>query len=427
MLLSSIRNDFPVLFRTINGNRLVYLDNAASTLKPKPIIEKISDFYLKHYSNVHRAVHTLSSESTEMMEESRNILASFLNAKKEEIIFTSGTTMSINLIVESLIRNCFLKENDVVLISAVEHHANFVPWVRLSKFHGFNVEFVKPSGRLGTLEEQDFLKFKELKPKVVSITGHSNVTGQEINIEYIKSIFPEAILIVDGAQLIPHKKIDVKKLNVDFLVFSGHKMLGPTGVGVLYGKEKYLEVMEPFLYGGEMIDRVSFSDVTFNDIPYKFEAGTPNIAGIVGFGKTIKYLENIGFMEIKNHIYDLTFYALEKLKEIDGLEIYGPLDERHLGIISFNLEGVHPHDLAHLLDEKFGVAVRSGHHCAQPLMGILKNESKLSVFPNGTCRVSFYVYNTNEDIDILVEGIKKIKEWFNVQWTSYGLLEIEKV
>lgn len=415
MLLPIIRDDFPSLFRTIKGNRIVYLDNAASTLKPKPIIEKISDFYLNHYSNVHRAVHTLSSESTEMLEEARISLASFLNAKKEEIIFTSGTTMSINLIVESLIRRKILDENDVVLISAVEHHANFVPWVRLSKFHGFNVEFIKPSGRFGTLENEDFFKFKDLKPKIVSITGHSNVTGQEMNIEYIRYIFPKAILIVDGAQLIPHEKIDVKDIDIDFLAFSAHKMLGPTGIGVLYGKEKYLEEMEPFLYGGEMIDKVGFSDVSFNELPYKFEAGTLNIAGIVGFGETIKYLENIGFKEIKQHIKDLTFYALEKLKEIEGLEIYGPLDERQLGIVSFNLEGIHPHDLAHLLDEKFGVAIRSGHHCAQPLMSLLKNESNLSVFPNGTCRASFYVYNTYGDVDTLIEGIKKVKEWFNVQ------------
>ncbi|MDK2886667.1 MAG: cysteine desulfurase / selenocysteine lyase [Thermosipho sp. (in: thermotogales)] len=415
MLLSNIRNDFPALFRTINGNRLVYLDSAASSLKPKQVVEKISSFYLNNYSNVHRAVHTLSSESTSMMEEARNILASFLNAKNEEIIFTSGTTMSINLIVESFIRYGFLKENDLVLISAVEHHANFVPWVRLSKIHGFRVEFVRPSGRFGTLEIDDFLNFKNLNPKIVSITGHSNVTGQEIEIENLKEIFPESILIVDGAQLIPHEKIDVKKLGIDFLVFSAHKMLGPSGVGLLYGREEYLEAMEPFLYGGEMIDKVSFDNVTFNELPYKFEAGTPNIAGIVGFGEAIKYLEKIGFDEIKKHIYDLTFYALDKMRKIDGLEIYGPLDERHLGIVSFNLEGIHPHDLSHLLDEKFGVAIRSGHHCAQPLMSILKSESKLSVFPNGTNRASFYVYNTYEDIDILVEGIKKIKEWFDVQ------------
>jgi len=264
VLLSNIRNDFPALFRTINGNRLVYLDSAASSLKPKQVVEKISSFYLNNYSNVHRAVHTLSSESTSMMEEARNILASFLNAKNEEIIFTSGTTMSINLIVESFIRYGFLKENDLVLISAVEHHANFVPWVRLSKIHGFRVEFVRPSGRFGTLEIDDFLNFKNLNPKIVSITGHSNVTGQEIEIENLKEIFPESILISDGAQLIPHEKIDVKKLGIDFLVFSAHKMLGPSGVGLLYGREEYLEAMEPFLYGGEMIDKVSFDNVTSN-------------------------------------------------------------------------------------------------------------------------------------------------------------------
>ncbi|MBO8160810.1 MAG: SufS family cysteine desulfurase [Thermosipho sp. (in: Bacteria)] len=414
MLLKNLWDDFPALSRKINGNRLVYLDNAATTLKPKSVIENISHFYLNNFANVHRAVHTLSSESTLKLEEAREILASFLNANGEEIIFTSGTTMSINMIVESFIRSGFIKEGDNVLITAIEHHANFVPWVRLSKFFGFSVHFIKPTGRFGTIEEKDLLKFKEFNPKIVSVTAHSNVTGQVIDIEQLRKIFPNSILIVDAAQLMPHEKIDVKSLDIDFLAFSAHKMLGPSGVGILYAKKEHLENMEPFLYGGEMIDKVSFDNVTFNELPYKFEAGTPNIAGIIGFGEAIKYLETLGFDNIKNHICSLTTYALKKLSEIKGLEIYGPMDERHQGIISFNLEGVHPHDLAHLLDEKFGVAVRSGHHCAQPLMSILKQESNLKVFPYGTCRASFYIYNNNEDIDILVKGIKSIKEWFNV-------------
>lgn len=415
MPLLNIKNDFPILSKTINGNKLVYLDNAASTLKPKVVVETVSDFYLNHYSNVHRAVHTLSAEATEMMENTRKTISNFLNAKNEEVIFTSGTTISLNFIVESLIRSKILNNNDTVLITAIEHHANFVPWVRLSQLYGFKVEFVEPSGNFGTLKDEDFLKYKELNPKIVSITGHSNVTGQVINIEKIKNIFPSSIFIVDGAQLLPHEKIDVKNLDIDFLVFSAHKMLGPTGIGILYGKENLLNTMEPFLYGGEMIDKVSYDNITFNDIPYKFEAGTPNIAGIVGFGKSVEYLENIGFENIKKHIFNLTTYAIENLKKINGIELYGPLDDSHLGIISFNVEGIHPHDLAHLLDEKFGVAIRSGHHCAQPLMKFLKNQSNLLVFPNGTCRISFYVYNNYEDIDILIEGIKKIKEWFDVQ------------
>ncbi|SHH36932.1 SufS family cysteine desulfurase [Thermosipho atlanticus] len=415
MFLTNIQNDFPVLSRKVNGHRIVYLDSAASSLKPRQVIDEIHDFYLNHYSNVYRAVHTLSSESTERVEKARNIIASFLNVNPEEIIFTSGTTMSLNTIVESMLRCGYLRKDDTVLVTAVEHHANFVPWVRLSKLHGFKVEFIMPSGRFGTLEEKDFLKYKNSSPKIVSVTGHSNVTGQVVNLKMVRNLFPKSIFIVDGAQLIPHDKIDVKDLDIDFLAFSAHKMLGPSGVGVLFGKRKFLEEMEPFMYGGEMIDKVGFEDVSFNELPYKFEAGTPNIAGIVGFGEAIKYLENLDFGKIKKHIYDLTNYALERLKQLNGIEIYGPTDQRHLGIISFNLEGIHPHDVAHLLDEHFGVAVRSGHHCAQPLMTVLKNESKLSLFPNGTCRASFYIYNTKEDIEIFVEGLKKIKEWFDVQ------------
>jgi cysteine desulfurase/cysteine desulfurase/selenocysteine lyase len=413
MLSKNILSDFPALSRTIKGNRIVYLDSAASTLKPKPVIDKLSKFYLENYANVHRAVHTLASESTQMLEFSRKNFANFLNSSEHEIIFTSGTTMSINLIVESLVRSKMLNENDIVLTTLVEHHANFVPWVRLSKLHGFRVEFVEPSLRFGTLAIDDFLK-KDINPKVVAITGHSNVTGQLIDIEKIRNIFPNSILIVDGAQLIPHQRIDVKSLDIDFLCFSVHKMLGPSGIGVLYGKSQYLEALEPFLYGGEMIDKVSIEDVTFNVLPYKFEAGTPNIGGIVGANYALEYLNNIGYDEVKKHILDLTKYAIEKFRNIENVEVYGPLDESHCGILSFNINGIHPHDVAHLLDEKFGVAIRSGHHCAQPLMNVLKSQSRLSQFPNSTCRASFYIYNTYEDINILIEGIKRIKEWFDV-------------
>ncbi|QTA38923.1 SufS family cysteine desulfurase [Thermosipho ferrireducens] len=413
MLLKGLLDDFPVLQRTINGKNLIYLDSAASSLKPSKVVDKVAEFYSYHYANVHRAVHTLASESTEMMENSRSNIAKLLNAESEEIVFTSGTTMSINFIVESFVRTGILKKNDAVLVTAVEHHANFVPWLRMSKLHGFSFKAVKPSGRFGELLIDDFAQFTGENPKILAITGHSNVTGQVINIKKIRELFPDTILIVDGAQLLPHNKVDVKDLNIDFLVFSAHKMLGPSGIGVLYGKKKLLEKMEPFLYGGEMIDKVTLEDVTFNVLPYKFEAGTPHIAGIVGFGVAVDYLNSIGFENISEHVSELTQYAIDKISKLDFVEIYGPLNEEHHAILSFNIDGVHPHDVAHMLDQEFGIAVRSGHHCAQPLMSILKDESKLSLFPNATCRASFYIYNTKDDIDILVDGIKFVKRWFS--------------
>ncbi|ANQ53185.1 cysteine desulfurase [Thermosipho affectus] len=412
MLSRSIRDDFPALDRKINGNKLIYFDSAASTLKPKLVIERLSNFYLNNYANVHRAVHTLASESTQMLEYTREKLAKFLNAREEEIIFTSGTTMSINLVVESFVRSGMLSSSDSVLVTLVEHHANFVPWIRLSKLHNFHVDVVAPTGRFGELKIEDFNVKKE--PKIIAVTFQSNVTGQVIDIEKIREKFPNAILLVDGAQYIPHKKIDVKKLGIDFLAFSAHKMLGPSGVGVLWGKKGFLEKMEPFLYGGEMIDKVGLDNVTFNVLPYKFEAGTPNIGGIAGLLFALEYLEGVGFENLEEHIKKLTQYAIEKLSKIKDVELYGPLNENQLGIVSFNINGVHPHDVAHLLDEKFGIAVRSGHHCAQPLMKILKTQSCLDVFPNSTCRASFYAYNTLEEIDILAMAINKIKEWFDV-------------
>ncbi|ABR29927.1 cysteine desulfurase [Thermosipho melanesiensis] len=412
MLSKNIRDDFPVLERKINGNNIVYFDSAASTLKPKMVIEKLSNFYLNNYANVHRAVHTLASESTQILEASRKKIAKFLNAQEEEVIFTSGSTMSLNLVVESFVRSGILNKDDNVLVTMVEHHANFVPWIRLSKLHGYNVLAVYPSGRFGELKLEDFNV--KVNPKIVAITAQSNVTGQLIDIKKIREKFPNAIFVVDGAQFLPHAQIDVKDLDIDFLVFSAHKMLGPSGIGVLWGKRELLEKMEPFLYGGEMIDKVSLDEITFNVLPFRFEAGTPNIAGIAGFSFALEYLERIEMKKVENHIRRLTEYALEKVSKIDGVELYGPLNESQLGILSFNVNGVHPHDIAHLLDEKFGIAVRSGHHCAQPLMSILKSQSKLDVFPNSTCRASFYVYNTLDEIDKLIYAIKKVKEWFDV-------------
>ncbi|HBF11249.1 SufS family cysteine desulfurase [Thermotoga neapolitana] len=412
MLSTRLYEDFPTLKTKINGRRLVYLDNAATTLKPKRVVEKLKEFYYTSYSNVHRAVHTLASRATVELEESRERFAEFLGVSPQEIIFTSGTTMAINLVAVSLLRSGLLKENDLVLTSLLEHHANFVPWLRLSRFHGYRLEYIKPSGRFGTLEMDDLMSHREKNPKVLAITGLSNVTGQRIPVEELRNIFPNAIIVLDGAQLLPHERVKPKEIGVDFLAFSLHKMLGPTGVGVLYGRKELLEQMEPFLYGGEMIDRVSLEDVTFNELPYKFEAGTPNIADIVASKEALAYLEEIGFEVVHERVERLTQLALEELSRVDGVELYGPLDERQHGIVSFNIKGVHPHDVAHILDQEFGVAIRSGHHCAQPLMNLLKEQSLLD-FPNSTCRASFYLYNTEEDVRIFVEGVKKVKEWFS--------------
>ncbi|MEN3043054.1 MAG: SufS family cysteine desulfurase [Fervidobacterium sp.] len=406
----NIRNDFPALSRQINGKRLVYLDNAASTLKCKPVIDKMTEFYLNHYSNIHRAVHTLASEATVEYENAREKVAKFLNASANEIIFTSGTTMGINSLVNSLIRSGILNPNDTVLLSQVEHHANLVPWVRLSKFYRYKIEYIQADDK-GIITNESILSAKKYKPKVVSVTGQSNVTGQIIPVDYIREIFKDSILIIDGAQLIPHEKIDVKKLDIDFLVFSGHKMIAPTGIGIIYGKKHLLEKLEPFLYGGEMIDKVTFEDVTFNILPYRFEAGTPHIAGAIGLGYAIDYLDYIGFEKIKEQVSCLSKYLLESLLKLDFVEVYGPFDESHLSLVSFNIDGVHPHDVSHILDENFGIATRSGHHCAQPLMSILKRGSKID-FPGSTVRASVYFYNSRGDIDTLIEGLKYIKKFF---------------
>ncbi|MCX7654486.1 MAG: SufS family cysteine desulfurase [Fervidobacterium sp.] len=406
----NIRNDFPALGRQINGKRLVYLDNAASTLKCKPVIDKMTEFYLNHYSNIHRAVHTLASEATVEYENARKKISNFLNASIEEIVFTSGTTMGINFLVNSLVKSGILNAGDIVLLSQVEHHANLVPWVRLSKFYGYKIEYIQADNK-GIITNESILSAKKYKPKVVSVTGQSNVTGQIIPVDYIREVFKDSILVIDGAQLIPHEKIDVKKLDIDFLVFSGHKMIAPTGIGVIYGKKHLLEKLEPFLYGGEMIDKVTFEDVTFNILPYRFEAGTPHIAGAVGLGYAIDYLDHIGFEKIKEQVSYLSKYLLESLLKLDFVEVYGPSDESHLSLVSFNIDGVHPHDVSHILDENFGIATRSGHHCAQPLMSILKRGSKID-FPGSTVRASVYFYNSRDDIDALIEGLKYIKKFF---------------
>ena len=392
-----MREDFPYLERGI-----VYLDNAATTQRPNSVIEAIANFYRNHNANIHRGIHTLSMEATEMYEKARERVASFIGAKPKEVVFTYGTTSSINFISKALVESGILVEGDVILTTVLEHHSNLLPWQRLKRY-GISIEYVDVNEK-GVLNEEDIVE-KLRGVKLLTITGLSNVTGQRIDLEKIVSEAKrKGVLIhIDGAQMVPHVPVDVSKLGIDFLSFSAHKMLGPTGIGALYINEKFLERLEPFFVGGGMIARVTLENSTFADPPEKFEAGTPNIAGAVGFAAAVDYLENFGMENVEKSDYELTMYALEKLRKLDFVEIYGPADERQISIVSFNVKGVHPHDVATVLDEEFKVAIRTGHHCAQPLM------RRLGVA--GTCRASFYIYNTMEDVDRLVEGLKRVKEW----------------
>ncbi|MCS7123697.1 MAG: cysteine desulfurase [Candidatus Aenigmarchaeota archaeon] len=403
MMFSKIKKDFPILKRKINGKRLIYLDNAATTQKPIQVIKAIEDFYKKHNANILRSIHTLGEEATEMFEDSRKKIAKFINAKKEEIIFVKNTTEAINLVAYSYGRK--IKDGNIVT-TIMEHHSNFVPWQYLCKTK--NLEF-----RVVDINEEYFLNNDELNSKidrntkVVAFTNASNVLGTINDVKEICKTAHEnnAIAVVDAAQSVPHLKIDVKDIDCDFLAFSAHKMLGPTGVGILYGKREILEEMEPFLMGGEMIKEVSINETKWNDLPHKFEAGTPNIADVIGFGKAIEYLEKIGMKKIRKHDKKLTKYALEKLNN-DKIIIYGPKDvEKRVGLVSFNIKNVHSHDVADMLDKKFGIAVRSGHACAMPLMSRLKISSIV--------RASFYIYNDEKDIDALKKALEKIIKIFN--------------
>ncbi len=398
-----LKDDFPFLERKINGKRLVYLDNAATSQRPIQVIEAVSDFYKYHNANIHRGIHTLSMEATQMYEEARKKVAEFVGAKSpEQLIFTYGTTSSINFLAFSLFESGILGEGDTVLLTRVEHHANLLPWQRLKRW-GVNLRFVEADEN-GVLRIDDILESMD-GVKLVSITGLSNVTGQKVNVEPIleKAKKLGVLVHVDGAQLIPHSPIDVSEMGIDFLSFSAHKMLGPTGIGALYISENLLNVLGPFLVGGGMIDKVRLEEATFANPPERFEAGTPHIAGAVGFAKAVEYLENIGMNEVFSHSKRITDYTLEKLEELDFVRVFGPKDDSHVSIVSFAVEGVHPHDVAYILDQEFGVAIRTGHHCAQPLM------RRLGV--SATCRASFYLYNDEDDVDILVEGLRRVREW----------------
>ncbi|EIO0096411.1 cysteine desulfurase [Staphylococcus pseudintermedius] len=406
--VEAIIKDFPILKQQVNGKRLAYLDSTATSQKPKQVIDALSDYYERYNSNVHRGVHTLGSLATDGYEGARETVRRFIHAKYfEEIIFTRGTTAAINMIAHSY-GDANVGEGDEIVVTQMEHHANLVPWQQLAKRQGATLKFI-PMAEDGTITLEAVRETVSERTKIVAIAHVSNVLGTINDIKAIAEIAHEhgAIISVDGAQSVPHMKVDVQDLNVDFYSFSGHKMLGPTGIGVLYGKREHLNQMEPTEFGGDMIDFVDLYDSTWTDLPTKFEAGTPLIAQAIGLQAAIEYIESIGFDAIHEHEQALTTYAYEQMSQIEGIDIYGPSKDKRAGIITFNLKDVHPHDVATALDTE-GVAVRAGHHCAQPLMKWLNVSS--------TARASFYIYNTKEDIDQLVEGLKQTKEFFSYEF-----------
>ena len=393
--VKNIREDFPIF--TERADNFVYLDSSATTLKPQTVIDAVADYYSKYSANVHRSIYSIGEKATAEYEGSRKKVADLINADYHSVIFTRGTTESINLVAYAWARNN-LKPGDEILLTEMEHHSNLIPWQICSQETGAVLKFI-PFNEDGTLDLSDPEKWFTNKTKLVAVIHQSNVFGTVNPIKDIiklaKSV--SAVTLIDAAQSVPHQKVDVQDLDCDFLAFSGHKMLGPTGVGVLYGKPEILEEMPPFMGGGEMIRTVSLNESTWNDIPWKFEAGTPNIAQAIGLGSAIDYINEIGLDKIHEHEQDILTYALEKMQKIPEVNIYGSADERG-AVISFNLENIHPHDLSQLLDND-GIAIRAGHHCAQPIM------KKLGVSATG--RASFYLYNSKEDVDRLCESLVK--------------------
>ena len=407
--LEKIRKDFPVLNRRVRDDKkLVYLDNAATTQKPNQVIDAITDYYQNHNSNIHRAVHALAEESTEAFEVTRDKVASFLNIQnREEIVFVRGTTEAINLVGYAWGRDN-VQKGDIVVTTEYEHHSNIVPWQLLTQEVGAELKYIDidDNGELMLDQLDEYLATG--KVKLVAISHVSNVLGTITDIQQVitKSKNAGAKILVDGAQAVPHMKVDIDKLGCDFYAFSAHKMLGPTGVGILWARKEILENMKPFHGGGDMIREVHKYETTWNDLPYKFEAGTPNVADVICFAAAIDYLSNIGMDNIRNHEIELTKYALEKMSKVKGLTIYGPRDpQKASGVISFNFNDVHPHDVATIID-KNGVAIRSGHHCAQVLM------EKLNVA--ATNRASFYIYTTKEEVDTLIDSLEQVAQVFKL-------------
>lgn len=402
--INEVRSDFPILQKKIYNKDLVYLDNGATTQKPKCVVDKIQEGYYNTNANIHRGVHFLSQAATEAHEDARKAVQHFLNAEKSaEIIFTRGTTEAINLVVSSY-GDKFLKAGDEVIISEMEHHANIVPWQMLRERKGIVLKIVPMNDK----QELDMDAYKSLftdKTKFVSLTHVSNVLGTVNPVKDIVRIAHEhnAHVLIDGAQAVPHLKVDVQDLDADFYVFSGHKIYGPTGIGVLYGKEDLLNAIPPYQGGGEMIAHVSFEKTTFNELPYKFEAGTPDYIGSTALASALEYVEEIGLDNIAQHEHELLTYATEELLKIPGMKIYGNSSHKS-GVISFLVEGIHHYDMGMLLDKQ-GVAVRTGHHCAQPLMQSLGIE--------GTVRASFALYNTKEEVDVFIAAVKRVVQMFS--------------
>ena len=399
-----IRDDFPILKQRVNGNPLVYLDNGATSQKPQSVIDAIVDYYTTTNSNVHRGVHTMSQQATDGYEGARSKIRQFINAgKDEEIIFTRNTTEGLNLVAHSYGRQN-IRSGDDIIVSNMEHHSNIVPWQMLCEENGANLKVV-PIDDSGELVMDEYQKMLSSRTKLVSITHVSNALGTILPAKQIVDMAHAhgAPVLLDGAQAVPHMPVDMKELDCDFYVFSGHKLFGPTGIGILYGKEDYLNSMPPFLGGGEMIKSVTFEKTIYNDLPYKFEGGTPDIAGAIGLGAAIDYVNGLGFSRITAHEEELLQYGTEALESIAGVHIVGTSAHK-AGILSFVMDAAHPHDIGTILDEQ-GIAIRTGHHCAQPVMQRFQIPA--------TARASLAFYNTKEDIDALVKGIDRVIEVFS--------------
>lgn len=403
--VEKIRRDFPVLDQEVHpGKKLVYLDSAATSQKPEAVLDAMDDFYHRYNANIHRGIHVLAEAATDLYEKAREKIARFVNAgSPEEVIYTRNTTEAINLVAFSWGRKN-LKAGDVVVLTEMEHHSNLVPWHMLAEELGIRLEFI-PVTNDGLLDLSVYQQLLALQPKLVSFVHMSNVLG---TINPAKEMIElahqaEALVLVDGAQSVPHFPVDVRNLDADFYAFSSHKMCGPTGIGILYGKKKLLENMPPFLGGGDMIKRVQLRSFVPNDLPHKFEAGTPAIAEAVGFGAAVDYLSSIGMEAVAAYEHELTSYALERLEEVPGVWVFGPQTDQKGGVASFTFAGVHPHDVAQIVDAE-GIAVRAGHHCAMPL------HEKFDL--PATARASFYLYNTKDEIDQLVNALYRVKEIF---------------
>ncbi|GAQ50047.1 TPA: aminotransferase class V-fold PLP-dependent enzyme [Flavobacterium psychrophilum] len=397
--INKIRADFPILTQKVNGKPLVYFDNGATSQKPKVVIDAIAAYYQEINANIHRGVHTLSQLATNAYEESRIKIQNHINAKfAHEVLFTSGTTFGINLVAHGFA--AVLKPNDEVMVSALEHHSNIVPWQMLCQKTGAKLVVI-PMNENGELILSEYDRLLSNKTKIVAVNHISNALGTINPIKYMINKAHEvgAAILIDGAQAVPHIKPNMQELDCDFYVFSGHKMCGPTGTGILYGKEAWLNKLPPYLGGGEMIKEVTFEKTTYSDLPHKFEAGTPNIAGGIVLGTAVDYMNSIGFENIQEQEKELLAYGTKKLLAIEGLKIFGTSKEK-TSVISFNIDGIHPYDIGTIID-KLGIAVRTGHHCAQPIMNYFN-------IP-GTIRASFSFYNTKEEIDIFVEAVRKAK------------------